>query len=248
MIEVAIEGAAMWVTIDRPSRRNAMTLAMYDQLVAACDRADADDAVRVMVVTGSTDAFCAGTDVATFLEVTNGDDGIAYERRISAVIERLETVDVPTVAIVRGACMGGGLLIAAACDLRLADASARFGAPIARTIGNTLSAASIDLLAARIGEAFVQRMLIGAEVVTTEALVASGFVRQVEADDLETEALALVDHFTDLAPMSVAAAKRLIARRRAASRATFSVDDEDVLDAVYGHPDLHERVRTFLKR
>lgn len=247
MIAVEMHGPALRVTIDRPSHRNAMTLTMYDQLVAACDRADADDAVRVMVVTGAGGAFCAGTDIATFLDVADGDDGVAYERRITAVVRRIEAVTVPTVAAVDGVCMGGGLLIAAACDVRLAAPSARFGAPMARTVGNTLSADSLDLLVDRLGVAFVQRMLVGAEILPAGMLTACGFVVQVGVGDLEAETRALVDGLASLAPVSVSAAKRLITRRRASPRRSSGVDDEDVLRAVYADAGLHERVRRFLE-
>src|SRR5688500_3344089 len=113
-------GPALTVTFSRPAQHNAMTWAMYDGLYEACERADSDDDVRVLVLRGAGgDAFVAGTDIRQFAGFTGGDDGIAYERRISRVLVRLEDVDVPTVAAIRGWCVGAGLAIAAACDLRL---------------------------------------------------------------------------------------------------------------------------------
>jgi enoyl-CoA hydratase/carnithine racemase len=112
-----------------------MTWEMYEGLHAACERAGDDPAIKVVVLRGAGDkAFVAGTDIAQFEDFASGADGVAYEARFTRIIDRLENVDVPTVAAVRGACVGGGLAIAAACDLRVATESARFGVPIARTL------------------------------------------------------------------------------------------------------------------
>ncbi len=137
---VSREGPVLNVTFNRPRQRNAMTWAMYDGLFEACELADKDDDVRVMVLRGAGDkAFVAGTDIAQFEEFTAGEDGLAYEEKIARIIGRLEDVTVPTVAAVHGYCVGGGLAIAAVCNLRVATRSARFGVPIARTLGNCLS-------------------------------------------------------------------------------------------------------------
>lgn len=134
------DGAVLTVTFDRPRHRNAMTWAMYDGLYDACEQADADDGIRVLVLRSSAaKAFIAGTDIGQFSEFASGADGVAYEERIARVVTRLEDVDVPTVAAIAGFCVGGGLAIAAVCDLRVATGTARFGVPIARTLGNCLS-------------------------------------------------------------------------------------------------------------
>ena len=102
------DGAVLTVTFNRPSQRNAMTFAMYDGLYAACERADSDDGIRVLVLRGAGDkAFVSGTDIAQFAEFRGGEDGVAYEARITRVINRLEDVTVPTVAAIRGFCVGG---------------------------------------------------------------------------------------------------------------------------------------------
>jgi enoyl-CoA hydratase/carnithine racemase len=131
-----------FLTFNRPQARNALTWAMYDALVEACDRVDADQGIRVFVVRAAGDAFAAGTDIGQFTEFRSGADGIAYERRLDAVIDRLERVTVPTIAQVHGVAAGGGCAIALACDLRVCTPAARFGVPIARTLGNCLSAAN----------------------------------------------------------------------------------------------------------
>ena len=119
----------------------------------------------------------AGTDIAQFEDFASGADGVAYEARFTRIIDRLENVDVPTVAAVRGACVGGGLAIAAACDLRVATESARFGVPIARTLGNCLSSNSMSFLLFHLGPAVTLDLLLRAELLTGPEAHAQGFVR-----------------------------------------------------------------------
>src|SRR5688572_13476784 len=150
-------GPAAWVTFDRPEAHNAMTFAMYDQLVAHCDAVDGDDDVRVMVLRGAGEkAFVAGTDIRQFEAFQTPQDGLEYERRMDAVLDRLEAVRKPTVALVHGFAMGSGLAISASCDLRVCTPNAKFGMPIARTVGNCLSMANYARLAAAFGPARVK--------------------------------------------------------------------------------------------
>ncbi len=134
-----VRGPTATVTFNRPAARNAMTWDMYERLVDACERIDADDAVRVAVLRGAGGAFVAGTDITQFREFSTAEDGLAYERRIEQILDRLERVRVPTIAAVEGYAVGGGLALAASCDLRICAPSAKFGLPIARTLGNCVS-------------------------------------------------------------------------------------------------------------
>lgn len=142
-------GPTLRVTFNRPRKFNAMTWQMYDGLEAACEAADNDPDVRVLLLRGArNDAFVAGTDIAQFRDVSTGAAGIAYEQRITDVLSRLEAVRVPAVA---GHCLGAGLAIAAACDVRIAADNVRFGVPIAATLGNCLSMSTHALLVAQLG-------------------------------------------------------------------------------------------------
>ena len=125
-----------------------MTWAMYDQLGHALDRAAGEADLRVAVLRGAGGHFVAGTDIAQFVDFKSGDDGVAYERRLEAVIAKLESLRVATIAAVEGYAVGGGLAIATACDLRICTPDARFGVPIAKTVGNCLSMANYARLAA----------------------------------------------------------------------------------------------------
>src|SRR4030088_894610 len=134
------DGPVLRVTFNRPAQRNALTWRMYADLVTAGEIADTDADVRVMVLRGAGEAaFVAGTDISQFTEFRTGEEGIAYEKKIGEIIDRLERVRVPTVAAISGFCVGGGLALAAVCDIRVATHSARFGVPVARTLGNCLA-------------------------------------------------------------------------------------------------------------
>jgi enoyl-CoA hydratase len=245
-LEVTQDGAVLTVLFNRPEARNAMTFAMYDGLEEACARADTDDSVRVMVLRGAGGrAFVAGTDISQFSTFTSGDDGIAYEERITRVVNRLEDVGVPTVAAVEGPCVGGGLALAAACDLRVATASSRFGVPIARTLGNCLSMNTYSLLVHHLGPGRTLDMLLRARLLSAEEAHAAGFVGEVVADgELEPALAALLDVLLSHAPLSMRAAGQAVARLRRANLP----DGDDLVREVFGSADFRAGVTAFVER
>ncbi|GAA1771998.1 enoyl-CoA hydratase [Streptomonospora arabica] len=236
-------GGVLAVTFNRPARRNAMTWAMYDGLAEACERADADDDVRVLLLTGAGGAaFVAGTDIGQFAGFADGADGVAYEQRIGAVIDRLTAVRVPTLAAVRGYCVGGGLAIAAACDLRIAAPSARFGVPIARTLGNCLAMPAFALLADHLGTARTLDLLLTARMLTADEAHAAGFVTRLAAEDsLDAGAEELTGRLAEHAPLSMWAAKESARRLRGAGLPA----DRDIVERVYGSEDFRNAVAAF---
>jgi enoyl-CoA hydratase/carnithine racemase len=242
-LRVTLDGAVLTVTFDRPRQHNAMTFAMYDGLHAACERADADDDVRAMVLRGAGGrSFVSGTDITAFRTFEDGADGVAYEERITRVVNRLEDVGVPTVAAVQGYCIGGGLALAAVCDLRVATRSSRFGVPIARTLGNCLSMNSVSLLVARLGAARTLDMLLRARLLDAAQAHAAGFVAELCDDDgldatLEEVVTTLLSH----APLTQWASKVAVARLR---RATLP-DADDVVARAFGSDDFHRAVAAF---
>jgi enoyl-CoA hydratase len=245
-LQVTQDGGVLTVVFNRPEQRNAMTFGMYEGLEAACQRADADDSVRVLVLRGAGGrAFVAGTDIAQFLEFTGGDDGIAYEQAIERVVNRLEDVAVPTVAAVEGACVGGGLALAAVCDLRVATTSARFGVPVARTLGNCLSVNSVSLLVQHLGPGRTLDLLLRARLLGAEEAAAAGFVGQLCADgELDAALQELTTTLLGHAPLSMWAAKRAVTRLRRAGLP----DDADLLRTVYGSEDFRAGVAAFVAR
>jgi enoyl-CoA hydratase len=245
-LEVSQDGAVLTVLFNRPEARNAMTFGMYDGLEEACARADADDSVRVMVLRGAGGrAFVAGTDISQFSSFTSGDDGIAYEERITRVVNRLEDVAVPTVAAIEGPCVGGGLALAAACDLRVATESSRFGVPIARTLGNCLSMNSYSLLVHHLGPGRTLDMLLRARLLSAADTHAAGFVGEVVPDgELDPALSALLDVLLNHAPLSMKAAGQAVARLRRANLP----DGDDLVREVFGSADFRAGVAAFVER
>jgi enoyl-CoA hydratase/carnithine racemase len=240
-IHTELDGSVLRVTFDRPDAHNAMTFAMYEGLVAACERADADDAVRAMVLRGAGGkAFVAGTDIRQFAGF-DGPRGVAYERTIDATITRLLDVTVPVVAAIDGFCIGGGLAIAAAADVRVAHPSSRFGYPIARTLGNTLSAASYALTMRHFGHARTIDMIATARLLDAEQARECGFVSRL-AEDVTAETEDVVRRILANAPLTIAAGKEILRRLHAAAA---TVDAEDVVERIYGSADFAAGVAAF---
>jgi len=242
-VSITLDGAVLAVTFDRPDHHNALTFAMYDALHDACERADAEAGVRALVVRGSGGrAFAAGTDISAFRSFTDGADGVAYEERITRVVNRLEEVTVPTVAAVDGYCLGGGLALAAVCDLRVATRRSRFGVPIARTLGNCLSMNSVSVVVARLGASRTLDLLLRARLLDAEQAAAAGFVSELCEDDaLDDTVTEVVDALLTHAPLTMWASKVAVARLRRQSLP----DGDDLVSAAFGSDDFHRAVASF---
>jgi enoyl-CoA hydratase len=240
------DGAVLRVTFNRPERRNAMTWAMYEGLLAACEQADSDPGIRVLVLTGAGDqAFVAGTDIDQFLEFETGADGVAYEEKMAAILDRLARVRVPAVAVVKGFCVGAGLAIASVCDLRFAGRSARFGIPIARTVGNCLSMPVYALLVSHFGPARTLDLLLRARLLDAEEAGAAGFLTELCSDDeVEAKAAETVDRLLTHAPLSMWAAKEAVRRLRTGAMP----DGADIVAEIYGSDDFKAGVRAFVDK
>jgi enoyl-CoA hydratase len=245
-VRYEINGAIAQAVFDRPDAHNAMTWQMYEQLEAFCARIEADRAVRVAVFRGAGGkAFVAGTDIRQFLEFASPEDGVRYEARIEAVIGALDRLRVPTVAIVDGWCVGGGLAIAAHCDYRIATPAAKFGVPIARTLGNCLSIRNTARLVAEFGVGRAKRMLMFGDMVDAQQAHAAGFVSEIVGpSELDARADAVAARFAANAPLTMRAAKESIARALAAS----ALEGEDLVRLCYGSADFHEGVQAFVDK
>jgi len=243
-LTVEVTGNVAVATFNRPEARNAMTWAMYDGLADFCERVDADDTIRVAVLRGAGGkAFVAGTDIAQFLDFTGAEDGLAYEERIDAVLSRLEDVRVPTIAAIDGYATGGGLSIAAACDLRIGTAAAKFGVPIARTVGNCLSMTSYARLVQLIGAGRALHLLYTAGFAGAEEALNAGLLSEV-VTDLDARVAELCAQLATQAPLTMLAAKRAIRRLRDRSLPP----DEDLIAMCYGSEDFREGVRAFTEK
>jgi enoyl-CoA hydratase/carnithine racemase len=235
-------GAAAWVTFDRPEAHNAMTFGMYDRLVELCAAVDDDPEVRALVLRGAGGrAFVAGTDIRQFAEFRTPQDGLEYERRIDAVLDRLETVRKPTIALVDGFAMGSGLAISAACDLRVITPNAKFGMPIARTVGNCLSMGNYARLAAALGPARLKEVIFTARTIGPEEALAIGFAGAL-VDDAEAHVEALCETLADHSPTTLWVTKEALRRAR-----PVPAGDDLVLEA-YSSPGFRANVARFLGR
>jgi len=190
-------------------------------------------------------AFVAGTDIEQFKAFTSGEHGIDYERQIDAGIEQVETLPMATVAVVEGWAVGGGLAIATACDIRIATPTARFGVPIAKTLGNCLSAANLARMVAAFGRPRVQRMLIGAEILGADEALACGYLaQQVEVDAIDAAAKDLCEQLAALAPVTQVVTKEAL--RRLLLRDL--PDIQDLIRRTYDSEDFREGVAAFSEK
>ncbi len=246
-VTVAQKGAVAHVKISNPGKRNAFTWKMYDQLQAACEKLNSATDVRVVVFRGDPEnGFAAGTDIGQLSEFASGADGVRYEQRVGLVLRSVAAIEVPTVAAVERYAVGAGLAVAASCDIIIAEIGARFGAPIARTIGNCVPIEVVDRLRTRMGVAAATSMLMTARLVPAEDLLSTGFVSQVvAADAMDNEVLRLAARIAAAAPLTLKALKEM-GRRLDAARNVPNADD--LLELCYGSSDFHEGVQAFNER
>jgi len=240
------DGAVATVIFDRPEARNAMTWTMYRQLTEACERIASDAQVRVAVLRGAGGkAFIAGTDIAQFREFAGAEDGVRYERDMERCLGALESLPVPTLAVIEGWAVGGGLAIVTVCDLRIATRESRFGVPIARTLGNCLSVGNVALLVAAFGAGRTKKMLMLGEMLGTEEAYAAGFLTEVvDAQEIDQRTAALSARLAANAPLTMRVSKEAIARLLHAA----VPEGEDLLRICYGSEDFRIGMAAFLDK
>lgn len=243
-----IDGQIAFLTFNRPAARNALTWEMYQALAEACDQVDGRTAVRAFVLRGAGRAFAAGTDINQFVAFRGAEDGLAYERRIDAVLSRLEKVGVPTIAQVEGAAAGAGCAIALTCDVRICTAEATFAIPIARTLGNCLSAATCARLMAIVGPVHVKDLLFtGRSIPAAEAQSLGLVTRLVSAVDVEKSVRDYAEIIAANAPLTIQATKELVRRLQAGGCANDG-SDADQIRRCYGSADFREGVAAFREK
>ena len=204
------------ITFNRPQARNALTFGMYERLATLCAEVADTKSVRALLLTGAGGkAFAAGTDISQFRAFKSPEDALEYEERIDRVLGALERCPVPTIAAIAGACTGGGAGIAASCDLRIAATNARFGFPVARTLGNCLSMNNYIRLTALIGPARVKDLVFTSRLIEAEEAHQIGLVSEVvEPDALPDRAEALAQLVAGQAPLTLRATKEALQRIR----------------------------------
>lgn len=243
------EGSLAWIGFNRPESRNAMTWEMYDALESCCDQLAGDDGVHAVVLHGvGGEAFVAGTDITQFSHFTEPQDAIDYERRIERVVTGLETLNKPTIAMIEGVCVGGGAALAMACDFRYCTPSLKFGVPIARTLGNTLSITNVSRLIDMVGVARTKEVLMQAKLVTADEACQLGLVNHVySSDTIVAKVTAIAEDFATRAPLTVQASKALVGRVQAQRRASLEAGD-DWVTACYMSRDFKAAVNRFVHK
>jgi enoyl-CoA hydratase/carnithine racemase len=242
----AVTGTTGWLTLNRPAARNALTFAMYDRLAEICSSVPGDGSLKAIVITGAGEkAFAAGTDMTQFRGFSEPQDALDYEHRMDRVFGAVEACPVPTIAAIAGACTGGGAGIAAACDLRLATADLKFGFPIARTLGNTLSIANLSRLATLIGAGRVTDFIFTARLVGAEEAAAIGLVSEVLPDHaaLIARVTELAEQLAGHAPLTLSTVKEALRRLRVSGA---EADDRDLIVKAYMSEDFKEGMEAFL--
>lgn len=242
-----VEDGIGTITLNRPQARNALTFAMYERIAEICRDPAAHGDPRVIVMTGAGDkAFAAGTDIAQFRAFESAEDALAYEERIEKVMGAIERCPVPTLAAISGAVTGGGAGIALACDLRIATVTARFGFPIARTLGNCLSMENYARLYAMLGPARVKDIVFTARLVEAEEGRQIGLYGELLPDHaaLMQRAGELARTIAGHAPLTMRATKE--AMRRLTAATAEGLDGRDLVTLCYTSADFREGMEAFL--
>jgi enoyl-CoA hydratase/carnithine racemase len=238
-------GPIATLTLSRPAALNALTWAMYQQMQEHLERLAADESLRVLIVRGAGKAFAAGTDIQQFRGFT-GEDGIAYEQRMEEILSDLYNFPRPTIASVHGYAVGAGLVIATACDLRYASPSSRFGAPIARTLGNCLSLKNYQRVAQAIGAMRAKEILFTGRLLSASEALQYGFLTAIfEEEQLFSQVFDIAQQISANAPLTLWSAKE--ADRRLAAAET-DIPYDDVVSRVYGSHDFREGVAAYLEK
>jgi enoyl-CoA hydratase len=243
-VRLELRNRIAFITFDHVAARNAMTVSMYQSLKTICEELATNSMARVAILRGAGGkSFVSGSDIAQFSSFTSGDDGIRYEEGIDRYLAPLATLPIPTIAVIDGMAVGGGLAIASCCDFRISTPDARFGVPIAKTLGNCLSAGNVAWLVAHLGVHVVKRMLLLAELVTAPELLKQGYLLATyPAESLENEAHQLAERLMQLAPITQKSSKQALAR----IIQNNLPDCSDLIRECYASQDFKNGVTAFL--
>ncbi|MBN1546681.1 MAG: enoyl-CoA hydratase/isomerase family protein [Syntrophaceae bacterium] len=245
-----IEGSTGWLIFNQPERNNALTLEMWQAMYAVLDHYAENPDVRVIVVCGAGDrAFTAGADVSEFDKVRSTPEQVAYYNKTGETASRkLYTINKPTIAMIRGFCMGGGMGIALTCDMRISAASAHFGIPAAK-LGLGYSWPGLKMIIDLAGPAFAREILFTGRTFTAAEAHGMGLVNRVVADnELEDFVQSYCDMIGSNAPLTIQAAKNIIVELMKTSE-NIDIPRMEELDArCYASEDYIEGRRAFLEK
>jgi enoyl-CoA hydratase/carnithine racemase len=244
-----VAGAIGWMTFNKPARRNAVSLDMWEAIPTILDRFEQDPAVRVIVLKGAGEqAFVSGADISQFEKARSSEETNAeYDRISEEAGRRLATCPKPTIAMIRGFCIGGGLAIALACDLRIANEEARFGIPAAR-LGLGYGASGVKRLMEVVGPAFTKEIFFTARHFSAAEALGMGLVNRVVADlSLEAYIREYCATIADNAPMTMHALKHTVGELAMGEKADLAAC-ERLVKACFDSQDYIEGRRAFMEK
>lgn len=214
-IELTRQGPIATVAIDNQDKRNALTVAMWEALQAAFAHLNADDGLRCVIVRGAGgESFAAGADISEFDQVRATREQVTdfHERVVFGALQAIYDCPVPVIALIQGACAGGGLEIASVCDLRIAGRNARLGVPI-RNLGFSFAMGEMEWLYRLAGPALTAELLFEGRMLDADTALAKGLLTHVVDDTLVVErAQAAANAVAESAPLAVRANKRQLRR------------------------------------
>jgi 2-(1,2-epoxy-1,2-dihydrophenyl)acetyl-CoA isomerase len=243
----SVDGGVAVITLNRPEKRNAMLLAMRDQLAALCERVNDDPDIRVAVLTGAGTDFCAGADVSEMAK--GGVDGSLFRaRHMQKLITALGGVRKPLIGAVRGVALGMGLSMALACDVVLANEKLRIGC-VQRKLGLSPDAGNVWFLTRYIGVIKAKELVFSARMVGAQEAAALGLVTRIVPDaQLLDEAIGMARTFADAPTLALAAAKRMFDRAGSSSLEEFMDLEGSLVPLIAQTDDFREGTRAFIEK
>jgi enoyl-CoA hydratase/carnithine racemase len=246
-IEITVEDQVATITLNRPAQRNAVTLAMWLEVAELFERFAEDPAVRAIILTGAGADFSSGADISEFRVVRDTpEQSVEYERTVDRCSESIVSTPKPTIAAVRGYCLGGGCHLAMACDFRFAEPSALFGIPAAR-LSIVYGVRSTQRLLALVGLARAKRVLFSAENFGADEAVRMGFADRSVVDALQS-ATELARVMARNAPLSVAGAKAILTGLTEGLGALDPEQAQAMIDHASDSDDYREGRQAFLEK
>ena len=237
-----------WVSVNRPEVRNALDSALCAELAATFVALGADPEIRVVVLRGAGErAFISGADINEFRErLATPADALAYDEEAEALMSAIAAVPKPVIAMIHGFAIGSGLLVAMACDLRIASDAVRVGIPVAR-IGLVPPVPDVARLVRLVGSGRAKDLLMSGRLMTAGEALSCGLLhRIVPAGELETATGETVDLLASNAPLSLKAVKQIVDRIGAAGNTV--TEGAPWYDEVYSSDDFREGVDAFVEK
>lgn len=242
------DGSAFVITLNRPERRNAISVQMMGEIEVACRDAEQERSICAVIVTGGTEYFSAGADLNEAMAVTTtkaGVDYLTHWERLNACVERLAK---PVLAAIEGFCMTGGWEFAMACDIRVASENASFALTSSR-IGTVPGAGGTQRLPRQVGVGAALEILFSAEPISAREAYRIGAVNRLTAPGgALAEAKAMVKVYEKRAPLSLAYAKRAVRAGIQMDLASAIEFERFLVTAVYGTADKNEGIGAFLEK